>query len=111
MDSNNSNARLRRSLARDGLTERLLNLLPSGANVANPSSPATVFRNFPVLVFFVVGEDVIRITLMQHASGMLLAAGLDGGNSLICSLWEQMLRIRPPLSEFPIPSGVDFFFL
>jgi len=27
---------------------------------------------------------------MQQSSGLLLAAGLDGGNTLICSLGEQM---------------------
>jgi len=27
---------------------------------------------------------------MQQSGGLLLAAGLDGGNTLICSLGEQM---------------------
>ena len=47
---------------------------------------------------------------MQQSGGLLLAAGLDGGNTLICSLGEQMqIESVLPHQKKTNPFGLVFF--
>jgi hypothetical protein len=81
-DSNQLNATVRWTVARDGLTERNHNFRQRRKCKSSPVAIREKKRGLRASLFWCRRT---RTDQMQHAEGMLLAAGLDGGNTIIYS--------------------------